>query len=62
MGVLHLGFVTVFLSEPLIAGYVTASGLITFTSQISNIFGMKINIKPVISNYPDILSVPRVSS
>eukprot|EP00731_Ephydatia_muelleri_P022025 Em0014g616a len=58
MGVLHLGFVTVFLSEPLIAGYVTASGLITFTSQISNIFGMKINIKPVISNYPDILSVP----
>ena len=61
MGLLHLGFVAVFLSEPLISGYVTASGLITVTSQISNIFGMKIHFNPIVPNYPDILSVPRVS-
>ena len=38
MGVLKLGFLANFLSHPVIAGFITASGVIIATSQLKNIF------------------------
>lgn len=41
MGVLRLGFLANFLSHPVIAGFITASGIIIATSQLKHIFGIK---------------------
>lgn len=41
MGVLRLGFLANFLSHPVIAGFITASGIIIATSQLKHIFGVK---------------------
>ncbi len=41
MGVLRLGFVANFLSHPVIAGFITASGLLIASSQIGHILGVK---------------------
>ncbi len=41
MGVLKLGFVANFLSHPVIAGFITASGIIIATSQLKHILGIK---------------------
>lgn len=40
MGLLRLGFVSNFLSHPVISGFITASGLIIATSQIGGLFGL----------------------
>jgi SulP family sulfate permease len=40
MGVFKLGFLANFLSHPVIAGFITASGVIIATSQLKNIFGI----------------------
>ena len=40
MGVLRLGFVANFLSHPVIAGFITASGLIIAASQLKHILGI----------------------
>ena len=40
MGLFRLGFVANFLSHPVIAGFITASGLIIATSQLKHIFGL----------------------
>ncbi|GLQ56651.1 SulP family inorganic anion transporter [Devosia nitrariae] len=40
MGVLRLGFVANFLSHPVISGFITASGIIIATSQLSGLFGI----------------------
>lgn len=40
MGVLRLGFLANFLSHPVIAGFITASGVLIATSQIKHIFGI----------------------
>ena len=40
MGVFKLGFLANFLSHPVIAGFITASGVIIATSQLKNIFGV----------------------
>jgi sulfate permease, SulP family len=40
MGLLRLGFVANFLSHPVIAGFITASGLLIATSQLSHILGV----------------------
>ena len=40
MGILKLGFVTNFLSHPVISGFITASGLIIAASQLKHIFGV----------------------
>lgn len=41
MGVLRLGFLANFLSHPVIAGFITASGVLIATSQLKHIFGIK---------------------
>ena len=40
MGILKLGFITNFLSHPVISGFITASGLIIAASQLKHIFGI----------------------
>ncbi|MBP0482394.1 SulP family inorganic anion transporter [Sagittula salina] len=40
MGVFKLGFVANFLSHPVIAGFITASGILIATSQLKHIFGI----------------------
>jgi len=40
MGILRLGFITNFLSHPVISGFITASGLIIAASQLKHIFGI----------------------
>ena len=40
MGVLRLGFLANFLSHPVIAGFITASGILIATSQLKHIFGV----------------------
>ncbi|XP_009579531.1 PREDICTED: sulfate transporter-like [Fulmarus glacialis] len=42
LGVLQLGFVAVYLSEPLLSGFVTGSSLIIITSQMKYLLGLKI--------------------
>lgn len=41
MGVLRLGFVANFLSHPVIAGFITASGVLIAASQLKHIFGIE---------------------
>lgn len=41
MGVLRLGFLANFLSHPVIAGFITASGILIATSQLKHIFGIQ---------------------
>lgn len=41
MGVFRLGFITVYLSDPLISGFTTGAACHVFTSQIKHIFGVK---------------------
>ncbi|WP_375186422.1 SulP family inorganic anion transporter [Pseudooceanicola sp.] len=40
MGVFRLGFLANFLSHPVIAGFITASGILIATSQLKHIFGV----------------------
>ena len=41
MGIARLGFVTVYLSDPLISGFTTGAACHVYTSQIKNIFGVE---------------------
>ncbi|XP_053378187.1 prestin-like isoform X3 [Mercenaria mercenaria] len=41
MGVLRLGFITVYLSDPLISGFTTGAACHVFTSQIKHVFGVQ---------------------
>jgi len=41
MGLFRLGFLTNFLSHPVIAGFITASGLLIATSQLKHILGIR---------------------
>ncbi|KAL8599589.1 hypothetical protein ACOMHN_065198 [Nucella lapillus] len=42
LGLLRLGFLTVYLSDPLISGFTTGAACHVFTSQIKHIFGVEI--------------------
>ncbi|XP_063786090.1 sulfate transporter-like [Pseudophryne corroboree] len=42
MGIFHLGFISVYLSEPLLSGFVTGSSLTIITSQMKYLLGLKI--------------------
>ncbi|WP_425100565.1 SulP family inorganic anion transporter [Tropicibacter sp. S64] len=42
MGVLRLGFLANFLSHPVIAGFITASGILIAASQLKHILGIKV--------------------
>ena len=54
MGLMQLGFITIFLSESLISGYTTGAACHVFTSQLQHIFGL------VLERQTGILSVPKV--
>jgi len=41
MAVTRLGFVTVYLSDPLISGFTTGAACHVFTSQIKHVFGIE---------------------
>ena len=43
LGVLRLGFLANFLSHPVIAGFITASGILIAVSQLKHIFGIKLS-------------------
>ena len=40
MGVLQLGFITIFLSEPLLSGYTTGAAMHVFSRQLQHITGL----------------------
>ena len=42
MGLLKLGFVAVYLSDPIISGFTTGAAVLVFTSQIKHILGLNI--------------------
>ncbi|XP_048589211.1 sulfate transporter [Nematostella vectensis] len=42
MGLLKLGFVAVYLSDPLISGFTTGAAILVLTSQVKNIFGISV--------------------
>lgn len=41
MGIFRLGFITVYLSDPLISGFTTGAACHVFTSQIKHVFAIK---------------------
>ena len=41
MGILRLGFVTTYLSEPLVRGFTTGAAVHVFTSQFPKLLGIK---------------------
>ncbi|CAB3398409.1 unnamed protein product [Caenorhabditis bovis] len=43
MGVLHLGFLTTYLSDPLVSGFTTGAAVHVFTSQLNKVFGIKLS-------------------
>ena len=43
LGVLRMGFLASFLSHPVIAGFITASGLIIIVSQLKHLLGVTVN-------------------
>jgi len=41
IGILQLGFITMFLSKPLLSGYTTGAAMHVFTSQVKHITGLE---------------------
>lgn len=42
MGLLKLGFVAVYLSDPIISGFTTGAAILVFTSQVKHILGLEV--------------------
>ena len=42
MGVLKLGFVAVYLSDPIISGFTTGAAILVFTSQVKHLLGLNV--------------------
>lgn len=42
MGLLKLGFVAVYLSDPIISGFTTGAAILVFTSQVKHILGLSV--------------------
>ena len=40
MGLLKLGFVAVYLSDPIISGFTTGAAILVFTSQVKHLLGL----------------------
>jgi MFS superfamily sulfate permease-like transporter len=40
MGIAQLGFITTYLSDPLVSGFTTGAACHVFTSQITHVFGI----------------------
>jgi len=43
MGIFNLGFVALFLSDPLISGFTTGAAVYVFSAQIKYFFGIDLN-------------------
>ena len=43
MGIFHLGFMTIYLSDPLTRGFTTGAACHVFTSQIKYVFGIEVD-------------------
>lgn len=43
MGILRLGVLVVYISEPLLSGFTCASAVHVFTSQLNGLFGIRLN-------------------
>ena len=56
MALFQLGFITIFLSEPLISGYTTGAAVHVFTSQLQHITGLGETIRVT----PGLFRIPRV--
>lgn len=54
MGLLRLGFVANFLSHPVIAGFITASGIIIALSQVKHIIGVPVNGHSLVEIIPSL--------
>ncbi|CAL1546240.1 unnamed protein product [Lymnaea stagnalis] len=50
MGICRVGFVTTYMGDPLVSGFTTGAAMHVFTSQIKNIFGLKIPRFPNLLN------------
>lgn len=61
MGVFKLGFITIFLSDPLISGYTTGAAIHVFTSQLKHIAGFDISTPPGLFRVPKVKNVVHVS-
>ena len=55
MGLVHLGFVTSYLSRPLVSGFTTGAAFVVFTSQVKYFLGF------TPPQYEGALSLPKVS-
>lgn len=55
MGIFRLGFLANFLSHPVIAGFITASGIIIAASQLKHIFGIKAEGETLLHLVPSLL-------
>ena len=55
-GVFRLGFVTTYMSDPLVSGFTTGAAVHVFTSQIKNILGLKIK------RFPNLYQIFNVSN
>ncbi|MFD0981678.1 SulP family inorganic anion transporter [Tropicimonas aquimaris] len=56
MGLMRLGFIANFLSHPVIAGFITASGILIATSQLKHILGVKASGHNLIETVESLLS------
>ncbi len=54
MGLFQLGFITIFLSEPLVSGYTTGAACHVFTSQLRHITGIDTNVSPGLWRVPKV--------
>ncbi|GAB6029462.1 hypothetical protein CHUAL_005218 [Chamberlinius hualienensis] len=60
MGLLHLGALSVYLSDTLISGFTTGAAMHVFTSQVKNLFGFQIPVRngmlKIVHTYIDIFT------
>ena len=59
MGIFKLGFITIFLSEPLVSGYTTGAAVVVFTSQLRHIIGVDANVPPGLFRVPKVSACAR---
>ena len=61
MGIFKMGLINLLLSDLLMSGYTTATGILVLASQLAVVFGLSVKIEPVSAIFPGLLSFPRVS-
>ena len=62
MGIFKMGMINLLLSDLLVSGYTTATAILVMATQFSVLFGLSIQIVPVSTIFPGLLSFPRVRS